>query len=151
RAERQQWKHAYFLGDSGHLQNRSTMKRLVELFGVQEQKMRAERELERTVSKRQRWQFAADVPAGEPAGRIVIEKGPHRGQSQLPQFGDRANRTPDELGFVQAGLFKDVIVGREDPVRDRGRLEVVQGIARNDRMSMTRAFSVKACGAAATI
>src|SRR6478672_4220613 len=53
RAERQQWKHAYFTGDAGHLENRRLMKRLVELLGIEEQKMRAERELERTVSKRQ--------------------------------------------------------------------------------------------------
>src|SRR6185295_7194689 len=78
RPQSEQRKNADFVCHATHLGNRRGMKSLVELLRIEEEEVRTQCEIERSVNKRQRRQLTISVTSLHKTRRVIIEKFPHR-------------------------------------------------------------------------
>src|SRR6185295_14413002 len=93
----QQGEDAYFRRDAAQLAYGEEVKRVFQLLGVEEQQVRAERQIERFVEERQHRKLRFDVASGRFPNVVVSQELVHGRHAYGAELLDRRNGVPDEL------------------------------------------------------
>src|SRR5690348_3817639 len=125
------------------------METLAELRRVEKQKMRAEREVERVVRKRQRRQFGVNVAAVCSTDVEVLQERGHCRHPDATEILDGRDGLPHELVLVPAGLLQHLVVGPRNAFADVSARKTIERIAGGYPRPETSRFSVEACGTVA--
>ena len=106
------------------------MERLIEVLRIQEQEMRAERQVEAAPRERQHRQRGVNVATVVPAKVVVPDKGPHcrrSNGSELVEVPDPL--PPDEVAGISPRLVHHQVVDRGNALLNLVLPETVERIA----------------------
>lgn len=107
------------------------MKNLSQVTAVEEQQVRAHRQIKFVISKWQGRKFRLDVSPLLNPGRVVAQEFLHGRHTDAPQLFDRRNCFPDKLMLIATGLIDYLLIRVLDSRSNLGHTPAVNRIARD--------------------
>jgi hypothetical protein len=141
-AQGKQREHPDLSGNTAELQQRSVVKRRIELAAVEEKEMGAKRQIEMAIREGKRWQSSGQATPLSHSRWKVAQEGLHGNHAHPAKCLHRWDGLPDELLLILSGLMDHFVKGGGNPCFDVLLAEGIDGIAGHHRHAASGGFRI---------